>query len=109
MSDLIVYCGCADDFDRELSDSGLSVDELTAGIDRTPRAFSPDRREWVVLIRVMSGMTLPDIGCLEILGTKREVDASPEKTATYLRCHSREPYTVDDAVITPPMWHGEFS
>ncbi|WP_448215303.1 hypothetical protein [Endozoicomonas sp. 2B-B] len=52
---------------------------------------------------------------LEVLGTKEEVDADPEKTTKYEAAYSREPVTMTDPdtgeqiTYTPPHWHGEFA
>lgn len=120
MIDVIIYCPNITAFNQELID-GDFVDEQgnpVFAVNRTPRTYSPDKSKWAALVRLDNQQDKNKaihFQGLEVLGTKEQVEASPDLLAKYLACYSRDPYTITDpetgevTTITPPLWHGEFA
>ena len=118
--DLVTYCQDSEKLCAELSERGFVSED--GGVyfplnNRTPTQNN-NRPETVTLIRCTTNNEvelLKSFNSIEVLGTKEEVDADPEKTAKYESAYSREPYTVKDSetgeeyTVTPPKWHGDFA
>ena len=119
--DLVSYCSDIEALRAELIAKGY-VEEDTGEpsfplINRTPTQKA-NQPQTVTLIRCVSELDielLASFESIEILGTKEEVDADPDKTAKYELAYSRDSYTMTDPetgeVITktPPYWHGTFA
>ena len=119
-NDLLTFCINIHDFRGELIDKGYtdeSGEPVLPLLNRTPtqNRNSPRTTSYVRCRNDEEVALLYSFGTLEVLGTKEEVDADPEKTAKYESAYSREPYTVTDPETgeeitnTPPYWHGAFA
>lgn len=120
MIDVIIYCPNATKFNQELID-GDFVDEQgnpVFSVNRTPRTYSQDKSHWAALVRLDNQQDQTKaikFNCVEVLGTKEQVEVSPDLLAKSLQCYNREPHTITDpesgevTTITPPLWHGEFA
>ena len=118
-TDLLTYTENLPALKTELVEKGYVTEEGNPylPISMTPIQYG-DELHSVTLCRTCSEEErelLNSLQYLEVLGTKEEVSADPDKTAKYLLCYSREPYTLTDPetkeeiTITPPYWHGEFA
>ncbi|MET4696939.1 hypothetical protein [Endozoicomonas lisbonensis] len=118
--ELISFCPNIESLRTELTNRGF-IDEdgepLFPLTNRTPiqKKFYPKTTTSVLCLSGVDIELLTSFECIEVLGTKEEVDADPDKTAKYVSAYSRDSYTITDPetnegiTITPSYWHGGFA
>ena len=118
--DLLTYCPNIMALRLELVECGFVDDNGEPVFPLENKTPTQNRNKPVTasLVRCLSDSDvelLNSFESLEVLGTKEEVDADPEKTAKYESAYSREPVVYVDSETgerfthTPPKWHGAFA